>query len=75
MRERERFDLATEAIGTFHSKVSGDLLLKQSGFAAARATLLGQARDFYRKLEVLLADEPDRRSREALAKRTATWAS
>ncbi len=39
-RERQRFDLAMEAIGLFHGEVSEDLLLKEKEFAGLRARLL-----------------------------------
>ncbi len=66
-REAARFDVAAEAIGTFHSEVSQDLLLKQKGFADTRVALLKQARDFYARLGALLAGQEDGRSRTALA--------
>jgi eukaryotic-like serine/threonine-protein kinase len=67
-REQARFALAMEAIQTFHSGVSEDLLLKQKEFGALRAKLLGGARDFYRRLEGLLQGQSDRDSRRSLAK-------
>jgi serine/threonine-protein kinase len=66
-RERQRFILALEATRTFHTGVSEDVLLKQKEFAALRGKLLGRAREFYRKLQELLADQADRDSRRALA--------
>jgi serine/threonine-protein kinase len=47
-RERERFALAQEAIRTFHTGVSEDILLKQPEFKALRTKLLQGAREFYR---------------------------
>jgi serine/threonine-protein kinase len=67
-RERARFALAQEAIRTFHSGVSEDVLLKQEEFKVLRTKLLQGARDFYRKLEALLQDQTDRESRLALAR-------
>jgi serine/threonine protein kinase/tetratricopeptide (TPR) repeat protein len=74
-REREanaktaaRFNLAMDAIGTFHSGVSEDLLLKQKEFETLRKTLLGGAADFYRKLQAQHGGDPDPQSRAALAR-------
>jgi tetratricopeptide (TPR) repeat protein len=66
-RERSRFALAQEAIRTFHTGVSEDLLLKQKEFVALRTKLLRGARDFYQKLERLLEGHADRESRVSLA--------
>jgi tetratricopeptide (TPR) repeat protein len=65
-RERARFDLALEAIRSFHTGVSEDLLLKQPHSQALRTKLLHGAREFFGKLETLLKDQTDRRSRRAL---------
>ncbi len=65
-RERARFDLALEAIKTFHGGVSEDLMLREKAFDGLRTRLLRGATDFYRRLEDLLAGESDRRSRAAL---------
>ena len=65
-RERSRFALAQEAIRTFHTGVSEDLLLKQAEFGALRTKLLRGARDFYQKLERLLEGHADRESRISL---------
>jgi serine/threonine-protein kinase len=67
-RERARFALAQEAIRTFHSGVSDDILLKEGQFKALRTKLLRGAREFYRKLEGMLEGHQDRESRLALAK-------
>jgi serine/threonine-protein kinase len=67
-RERTRFDLALEAIQTFHSGVSEDLLLREKAFDGLRTKLLRGATDFYRRLEDLLKDEADRHSRASLGK-------
>jgi serine/threonine-protein kinase len=66
MRERARFDLALEAIKTFHAGVSEDLLLKEKQFDGLRTKLLGGATDFYKRMEALLVGQADRRSRAAL---------
>jgi eukaryotic-like serine/threonine-protein kinase len=65
-RERTRFDLALEAIKTFHSQVSEDLLLKEKQFDGMRTTMLKSATDFYERLEDLLKEQSDHRSRAAL---------
>src|SRR5262249_10602548 len=67
-RERARFALAMEAIRTFHTGVSEDLLLKQKEFDELRAKLLRGARTFYRKLEELLEGHSDPISRQALGR-------
>ena len=67
-RERQRFDLAMEAIGLFHGEVSEDLLLKEKAFAGLRAKLLSGAADFYGKLERLLEGQADPQSRAALGR-------
>jgi hypothetical protein len=64
--ERARFDLALDAIKTFHTGVSEDFLLKQEAFGALRGRLLRTARQFYAKLEAGLRDRTDPRSRSAL---------
>jgi serine/threonine-protein kinase len=65
-RERARFDLSLEAIKTFHAGVSEDLLLKEKQFDGLRTKLLRGATDFYQRLEDLLKDAADPRSRAAL---------
>jgi tetratricopeptide (TPR) repeat protein len=65
-RERQRFELATEAIKTFHTGVSEDVLLKQEQFQDLQKRLLGGAAEFYGKLEKLLHGQADARSRRAL---------
>ena len=67
-RERARFALAQEAIRTFHTGVSEDVLLKQKEFKALRTKLLRGAREFYQKLEGLLQGHEDRESRLALGR-------
>jgi eukaryotic-like serine/threonine-protein kinase len=67
-RERQRFDLAVEAIRRYHTDVSEDFLLKQDQFKELRDRLLRDAVAFYRKLEGLLAGQSDSRSRRALGR-------
>jgi tetratricopeptide (TPR) repeat protein len=67
-RERARFALAQEAIRTFHTGVSEDVLLEQEEFKALRTKLLREARKFYSKLEELLQGHEDRDSRLALGR-------
>jgi tetratricopeptide (TPR) repeat protein len=62
-----RYDLAVEAIETFHTGVSEDFLLKQDQFKDLRDRLLNSASDFYGKLGALLGKESDLASRRALA--------
>jgi serine/threonine protein kinase len=67
-RERQRFDLAMEAVGLFHGEVSQDLLLKEKQFERLRNKLLKGAAGFYDKLEQLLKDQDDPESRATLGK-------
>jgi serine/threonine-protein kinase len=67
-RERQRFELALEAIGRQHTGVSEDLALKQEQFKDLRDRLLRDALDFYRKLDGLLTAQTDAESRRALAR-------
>ncbi len=62
-----RYDLAVDAIKTFHTGVSEDFLLKQDQFKVLRDRLLRSAADFYGKLGALLGRETDLASRRALA--------
>ena len=61
-----RYDLAVDAIKTFHTGVSEDFLLKEEKFKNLRDRLLKSASDFYEKLGTLLKDAADRHSRRAL---------
>ena len=65
-REKQRFDLAMEAIKLFHGEVGDDLVLKADQFKPLRDKLLQGAADFYGKLEGLLKGQPDRASRGAM---------
>jgi serine/threonine-protein kinase len=67
-RERARVELAQEAIRTFHTGVSQDVLLKEEPFKALRTKLLRGASEFYRKLETLLQGQQDRESRLSLGR-------
>ena len=62
-----RYDLAVDAIKTFHTGVSEDFLLKEEKFKDLRDRLLKSASDFYGKLGKLLGNETDFASRRALA--------
>jgi serine/threonine-protein kinase len=65
-RERQRFDLAIDAIKLFHGEVSEDLLLKEKPFEALRTKLLRGAAGFYGRLETMLQGQTDPASRAAL---------
>jgi len=62
-----RYNLAVEAIKTFHTGVSEDFLLKEEKFRELRDRLLKSAADFYGKLGALLGKDTDSASRRALA--------
>ena len=62
-----RYNLAVEAIKTFHTGVSEDFLLKEEKFKELRDRLLKSAADFYGKLGALLGKDADIASRRALA--------
>ena len=62
-----RYDLAVDAVKTFHTGVSEDFLLKEENFKDLRNRLLRSASDFYGKLSALLGTETDVASRRALA--------
>jgi tetratricopeptide (TPR) repeat protein len=65
-RVQERYDLAMDAIKTFHTGLSEDFLLKEPRFKELRDRLLKSAGDFYGKLGALLKGNSDRASRRAL---------
>ena len=67
-RVEQRYELAVEAIKTFHTGVSEDFLLEQEEFKELRDRLLKSASDFYAKLSDLLGEERDVGSRRALAR-------
>jgi eukaryotic-like serine/threonine-protein kinase len=62
-----RYDLAADAIKTFHTGDSEEFLLKEERFKELRDRRLKSAADFYRKLATLLGKETDAASRRALA--------
>ncbi len=63
----QRFELAQKAIGTFHTGVSEDMLMKNSQFQQLRTKLLREAAGFYGDLEKLLEGQTDTKSRKLLA--------
>jgi serine/threonine-protein kinase len=63
-----RYNLAVDAIQTFHTGVSKDFLLKEEKFKELRDRLLNSAASFYEKLGALLEDDTDLPSRRALLK-------
>ncbi len=64
---QSRYDLAVDAVKTFHTGASEDFLLKEVQFKNLRDGLLKSASDFYGKLSALLGTETDFASRRALA--------
>ena len=68
VKVQARYDLAVEAVKTFHTGVSEDFLLKEGKFKELRNRLLRSASDFYGKLSALLGKDTDPASRRALAK-------
>jgi eukaryotic-like serine/threonine-protein kinase len=65
-RVQGRYDLAMDAIKTFHTGASEDFLLKQDQFRELRDRLLKSAAEFYGALGALLGEESDVASRRAL---------
>ena len=63
-----RYNLAVDAIETFHTGVSKDFLLREEKFKDLRDRLLNSAAGFYEKLGALLKDDTDLPSRRALLK-------
>jgi serine/threonine-protein kinase len=61
-----RFDLALEAIKTFHTGVSEDVLLTNDNLKPVRDRLLKEAAEFYQRLGGQLSGQADRGSRRAL---------
>ncbi len=62
-----RYDLAVDAIKTFHTGDSEELLLREERFKDLRDRRLKSAADFYAKLSGLLGNETGIASRRALA--------
>ena len=67
IKVEKRFELAHKAIGTFHTGVSEDVLLKNEQFKDLRTRLLREAAGFYGNLETLLEGQTDTKSRKLLA--------
>ena len=65
-RVEQRYELAMDAIKTFHTGVSEDFLLKEPQFKAIRDRLLNSARDFYEKLGRTLEGGTNPASRRTL---------
>ena len=65
-RVQERYDLAIQAIKTFHTGVSEDFLLKEARFKDLRDRLLKSASDFYGKFGAILKNRSDIASRKAM---------
>jgi eukaryotic-like serine/threonine-protein kinase len=63
-----RYELAMDAIKTFHTGVSEDFLIKEEKFKSLRNRLLNSASEFYRKLAAHLDKETDVAARRALWK-------
>lgn len=65
-RVEQRYQLAMDAIKTFHTGVSEDFLLKEPAFQQLRDRLLESASAFYQKLSNLLEASTDLASKQAL---------
>ena len=70
-----RYDLAVDAIKTFHTGVSEDFLLKQEQFKELRDRLLRSAADFYGKLVRCWARRRTRPRGGRWRNRTSSWPS
>ena len=68
-----RYDVAVDAIKTFHTGVSEDFLLKEAQFKDLRDRFLKSASDDYGKLAALLGTETDFASRRRWPRRTSRW--
>ena len=68
-----RYNLAVDAIKTFHTGVSEDFLLKEEKFKELRDRLLKSASDFYGKLSALLGNDSDLASRRRWRRQTSSW--
>ncbi len=68
---QDQFALALEAIQTFHTGASEDVLLKEPQFGALRAKLLRSALDFYRKLQATIDPDAGPAARADLASANA----
>lgn len=67
-RERQRFNLAMDAIGLFTGDVSRDVLLKEKEFEGLRTKLLKNAAIFYGKLGAQLKGLDDPASQAAIGR-------
>ena len=67
VKVEQRFEMARKAIAAFHTTVDEQPELGNEAFRPLREKLLTAAAGFYRELEGLLANEPDPKSRAALA--------
>lgn len=65
-RVEQRYNLAMDAIKTFHTGVSEDFLLKEPRFQSLRDRLLETAGEFYQKLGAVLETSGDTESKRAL---------
>ena len=70
-----RYELAVDAIKTFHTGVSEDFLLKQDQFKELRDRLLKSAADFYGKLGRSWARRPTSLHGGRWRNRTLSWPS
>jgi hypothetical protein len=62
-RVKARYDLAVDAVKTFHTGVSQDFLLQEPQFKDLRDRLINSAANFYQRLGRLLERDADRESR------------
>ncbi|MFO0960389.1 MAG: serine/threonine-protein kinase [Isosphaeraceae bacterium] len=65
-RVQQRYNLAMDAIKTFHKGVSEDFLLKEPAFRSLREKLLNSAGEFYDKLGRAMEGSQDAASLQAL---------
>ncbi len=72
-RVQARFDLALEAIRTFHSGVAEEVLLTNDNLKPVRDRLLADAAEFYQRLGDKLSGQADRRAQRRWGKRIARW--
>jgi len=68
MKSEERFELALDAIRSYHEGISQDLILGDQQFSDIREQLLSSSVAFYNRLVASLKNEPDSAARLALAK-------
>ena len=75
VKVQARYDLAVDAVKTFHTGVSEDFLLKEEKFKELHNRLLKSASDFYGKLERLLGRRPTSDHGEHWRNRILSWLS